>query len=92
MSDALFIFCFDTSLKASQSWNDSSTPAALLQDAPKLPLQFQSCIIQNKEALKRSTEKFSILHMLLQINAHSGRQVNLRTAELCQNHKRSFVC
>jgi len=73
MSDALFIFCFDTSLKASQSWNDSSMPAALLQGVPKLPLQFQSCIIQNKAALKRSNEKVSILHMLLQITAHSGR-------------------
>jgi len=57
MSDVLFIFCFDASLKASQSWDDSSMPAALLQDVPKLPLQFQSCIIQNKAALKRSTEK-----------------------------------
>jgi len=73
MSDALFIFCFDTSLKASQSWNDSSMPAALLQDVPKLPLQFQSCIIQNKAALKISNEKVSILHMLLQITAHSVR-------------------
>jgi len=73
MSDALFIFCFDTILKASQTWNDSSMPAALLQSVPKLPLQFQSCIIQNKAALKRSNEKVSILHMLLQITAHSGR-------------------
>jgi len=73
MSDALFIFCFDTSLKASQSWNDSPMPAALLQGVPKLSLQLQSCIIQNKAALRRSNETVSILHMLLQITAHSGR-------------------